>query len=69
MILKYAEVEHKQIYFEYPEVQPSNAILDELETFADAIEHNSTPVVTFLQGTEALRVAREISSLANLSIN
>jgi len=26
-------------------------------------------VVTFLQGTEALRVAREISSLANLSIN
>ena len=69
MILQNAEGEHKQIYFEYPEVQPSNAILDELETFADAIEHNSTPVVTFLQGTEALRVAREISSLANLSIN
>ena len=69
MILQNAEGEHKQIYFEYPEVQPSNAILDELETFADAIEHNSTPVVTFLQGTEALRVARQISSLANLSIN
>ena len=69
MILQNAEGEHKQIYFEYPEVQPSNAILDELETFADAIEHNATPVVTFLQGTEALRVAREISSLANLSIN
>ena len=69
MILQNAEGEHKQIYFEYPEVQPSNAILDELETFADAIEHNSTPVVTFLQGTEALRVAREISSLANLSLN
>jgi oxidoreductase, gfo/idh/mocA family len=69
MILQNAEGEHKQIYFEYPEVQPSNAILDELETFADAIEHNTTPVVTFLQGTEALRVAREISSLANLSLN
>ena len=69
MILQNAEGEHKQIYFEYPEVQPSNAILDELETFADAIEHNSTPVVTLLQGKEALRVAREISSLANLSIN
>lgn len=69
MILQNAEGEHKQIYFEYPEVQPSNAILDELETFADAIEHNTTPVVTFLQGTEALRVARQISSLANLSIN
>ena len=69
MILQNAEGEHKQIYFEYPEVQPSNAILDELETFADAIEHNTTPVVTLLQGTEALRVARQISSLANLSIN
>ena len=65
MILQNAEGEHKQIYFEYPEVQPSNAILDELETFADAIEHNTTPVVTFLQGTEALRVAREINSLVN----
>ena len=69
MILQNAEGDRKQIYFEYPEVQPSNAILDELETFADAIEHNTTPVVTFLQGTEALRVARESSSLANLSIN
>ena len=59
MILQNAEGEHKQIYFEYPEVQPSNAILDELETFADAIEHNTTP------GTEALRVAREINSLVN----
>ena len=65
MILQNAEGEHKQIYFEYPEVQPSNAILDELETFADAIEQNTTPVVTFLQGTEALRVAREINSLVN----
>ena len=65
MILQNAEGEHKQIYFEYPEVQPSNAILDELETFADAIEHNTTPVVTFLQGTKALRVAREINSLVN----
>ena len=65
MILQNAEGERRQIYFEYPEIQPSNAILDELETFADAIEHNTTPVVTFLQGTEALRVAREINSLVN----
>ena len=65
MILQNAEGEHKQIYFEYPEVQPSNAILDELETIADAIEHNTIPVVTFLQGTKALRVAREINSLVN----
>ena len=65
MILQNAEGEHKQIYFEYPEVQPSNAILDELETFADAIEHNTTPVVTFLQVTEALLLDRVIISLVN----
>ena len=60
MILQNAEGERKQIYFEYPEVQPTNAILEELETFADAIEHNTIPVVTFLQGTKALRLAKDI---------
>ena len=60
MILQNAEGERKQIYFEYPEVQSTNAILEELETFADAIEHNTTPVVTFLQGTKALRLAKDI---------
>ena len=69
MILQNAEGDRKQIYFEHPEVLPSNAILNELETFADAIEHNTTPVVTFLQGTEALRLAKQISALAHLSIN
>ena len=60
MILQNAEGERKQIYFEYPEVQSTNAILEELETFADAIEYNTTPVVTFLQGTKALRLAKDI---------
>ena len=69
MILQNAEGDRKQIYFEHPEVLPTNAILNELETFADAIEHNTTPVVTFLQGTEALRLAKQISALAHLSIN
>ena len=69
MILQNAEGDRKQIYFEHPEVLPSNAILNELETFADAIEHNTTPMVTFLQGTEALRLAKQISALAHLSIN
>ena len=69
MILQNAEGDRKQIYFEHPEVLPSNAILNELETFADAIEHNTIPVVTFQQGTEALRLAKQISALAHLSIN
>ncbi len=60
MILQNAEGIKKQIYFENPKIETNNAILDELETFADAIENNSTPIVTIEQGTEALRVAHMI---------
>ncbi|MCW5519628.1 Gfo/Idh/MocA family oxidoreductase [Aureitalea sp. L0-47] len=60
MILTNAEGVKKQIYFDNPEIKANNAILDELETFADAIENNTTPVVTLEQGTNALRVAMQI---------
>ncbi|HYD90175.1 MAG TPA: Gfo/Idh/MocA family oxidoreductase [Flavobacterium sp.] len=60
MILQNAEGVRKQIYFENPEVQANNAILDELETFADAINNNTRPVVTLEDGTEALRIAYRI---------
>ena len=60
MILQNAEGERKQIYFEYPEIHNNNAILDELESFADAIRNNTTPTVTLQQGTEALRIAKQI---------
>ncbi|MBE0424892.1 MAG: Gfo/Idh/MocA family oxidoreductase [Lutibacter sp.] len=60
MILQNAEGLKKQIYFENPKIAANNAILDELETFADAINNNTTPVVTLEQGTEALRVAQMI---------
>jgi len=60
MILQNAEGVKKQIYFDNPDVAANNAILDELETFADAINNNTTPVVTLEDGTEALRVAYKI---------
>lgn len=60
MILQNAEGIKKQIYFENPVVEANNAILDELETFADAINNNTTPIVSLKQGTEALRVAQQI---------
>ena len=60
MILENAEGVKKQIYFENPSIENNNAILDELESFADAIHTNSTPIVTLSQGTEALRVAQMI---------
>ena len=60
MILQNAEGVKKQIYFENPDITPNNAILDELESFADAIENDTMPIVTLDHGTDALRVAQQI---------
>lgn len=60
MILTNAEGIKKQIYFDNPTVDPNNAILDELDTFADAINNNTTPIVSLSQGTEALRIAMQV---------
>ena len=60
MILQNAEGIKKQIYFDNPKISNNNAILDELETFADAINNNTKPIVTLHDGTEALRVATMI---------
>src|SRR5690606_29871715 len=59
MILQNAEGIKKQIYFDNPKVEEHNAILDELETFADAINNNTIPIVTLEQGAEALRIANK----------
>lgn len=50
----------KQIYFENPKVNESNAIKSELENFAKAIQSNSTPVVSIEDGYKALEVAHLI---------
>jgi len=60
MILQNAEGVKKQIYFANPQVSQNNAILDELETFANAIENDTEPIVTLADGTKALEVAYQI---------
>lgn len=60
MILQNAEGQKKQIYFENPNIVPNNAILDELETFAEAIKNNTKPIVTLRDGANALKVAHQI---------
>jgi len=60
MIIANAEGEKNQIFFEYPEVKPNNAILDELESFADSITKNEDIKVSLQDGREALRVALEV---------
>jgi len=60
MILQNAEGVKKQIYFENPTIDTNNAILDELESFAQAINNNTEPVVSLEQGAEALKVANMV---------
>ena len=63
MIIENAEGEKNQILFEYPSIHHNNAILDELESFANAIENNLPVQVSLEDGTEALKVALEIMRL------
>ena len=60
MILQNAEGVKKQIYFDNPKVEEQNAILEELETFADAIHNNTTPIVSLEEGAAALKVANQV---------
>lgn len=60
MILQNAEGVKKQIYFDNPKVEAQNAILEELETFADAILNNTTPIVSLEEGAAALKVANQV---------
>ena len=60
MILQNAEGVKKQIYFENPKVEANNAILDELESFAKAIEEDSRPIVNLEDGKKALDIALQI---------
>lgn len=57
----------KAITFEAPEVADTNAIKMELETFAYAINNNTTPVVTVDDGYKALEVAYKIIDKFHIS--
>lgn len=62
----------KQIFLEKPVVLPTNAILSELESFADAITQNSIPPVTITDGYNALdlayRIIDKMADAANLAV-
>ena len=60
MILENTEGIKKQIFFDNPKVEEGNAILMELENFADAIRMNKEPAVSLKAGASALEVAYKI---------
>ncbi|MEM9024933.1 MAG: gfo/Idh/MocA family oxidoreductase, partial [Bacteroidota bacterium] len=57
----------KEIYFDSPSVEASNAIREELASFAQAITENTVPAVTIDDGYNALDVAYKI--LDKLSVS
>lgn len=59
----------KQILFDKPAIEPINAILTELESFADAIINNTTPPVTIHDGYAALDLAYRIIEKMNHAAN
>ena len=58
----------KQITFERPEIHPINAIQTELESFYNAIVHNTTPAVTIDDGINVLQLAYRILDAVDASI-
>ncbi|MHA6727841.1 Gfo/Idh/MocA family protein [Chryseobacterium sp. A301] len=67
MIIESSEGEKNQILFEYPAIEPNNAILDELNAFARAIAMDDQVEVSLEDGTEALEVALKIMNLIQKS--
>ena len=63
LTLENAEGKKKQILFDSPKVSNHNAILLELENFADSIINGKKPIVTLEDGTDALKVAYSIINL------
>ena len=60
MKLDLADGSTKNIFFSKPNIKENNAILDELNSFADSIVNDTRPIVNLNDGHKALFVASEI---------
>lgn len=60
MKLDLADGTTKNIFFSKPNIKENNAILDELNSFAESITNDTRPVVNLVDGHNALSVANEI---------
>ncbi len=69
MIMDLGNGKKKHIYFEKPDSLKTNAIQEELRTFAEAINKNTSVYVTLEDGYRALDVARQVLEKINLNLN
>ena len=67
MVLENAQGNKKRVFFDNPKIPEVNAILMELECFADAILTNTAVIVPLEQGKNALDVALQITALVEKS--
>ncbi len=67
MVLENAQGKKKRIFFDNPKIPEVNAILMELECFADAITNNTPVIVPLIQGKNALDIALQITALVEKS--
>jgi predicted dehydrogenase len=67
MVLENAQGKKKRVFFDNPKIPEVNAILMELECFADAILNNTAVIVPLEQGKNALDVALQITTLVEKS--
>ena len=63
MVLENAQGKKKRVFFDNPKIPEVNAILMELECFANAITNNTAVIVSLEQGKNALDVALQITAL------
>ena len=63
MVLENAQGKKKRVFFDNPKIPEVNAILMELECFADAITNNKEVIVPLEQGKNALDIALQITAL------
>lgn len=59
----------RRIFFEKPDVQPVNAIKEELDSFKNSIINNTTPLVNIEDGYQALKVAQMVMDKIKSSFN
>lgn len=69
MVMDLGKGRQKQIYFEKPDAEPTNAIQEELKSFAEAINKRTETIVTLDDGYRALDVAHTILNRINLNLN
>lgn len=67
MFIELPDNKKRKINFEFPVVEETNAIQEELRSFRMSIEDNSQPVVTIQDGYNALLVAHQIVEKLQLS--